>query len=230
VPFILSFRRVSSLPKPIRHITDVILVTNTLNTSLHTHSQTLALLALQRTTANLPFQLISPGRNLVKRSALFQAEGASDPKEREFLLFTDCILWLVAADNIDGQRDEKWQWQARESNTSLAAVRPGMFRQRSKSDASLPTLQSTRSLAQAARISEGGSPTAPGKSMLPKAKKKQRAATGGAEEKWVFKGRAELVDTEVIPSSFREPGDERKFEVLNPEASFVVYASELAWA
>jgi hypothetical protein len=63
----------------------------------------------------------------------------------------------------------------------------------------------------------------------------------GIEEKWVYKGRAELVDLEVIVSpgveGMREregegfsEGWERRFEVLSPEGSFVVYACEfLFW-
>ncbi|TFY63214.1 hypothetical protein EVJ58_g3387, partial [Rhodofomes roseus] len=40
-------------------------ITSSLNASLHTHAQTLALLALQRNTANLPFKLITPGRTFL---------------------------------------------------------------------------------------------------------------------------------------------------------------------
>jgi FYVE/RhoGEF/PH domain-containing protein 5/6 len=204
---------------------------------LHTHAQTLALLALQRNTANLPFQLITPGRNLVKRGALLQLEGAADPKERELLLFSDCLLWLAAADGLDGQLAEKWDWSATrpappppapepEAAPTLAPpTRPRMARQRSKSDAALPTL-STRAAAQASRASEGGQALAPSpkRSVFPKAKRRARAAGGGAEERWVFKGRAELIDIEVTAAS-RDAGDERRFEVLSPEASFAVYAS-----
>lgn len=59
----------------------------------------------------------------------------------------------------------------------------------------------------------------------------------GSEERWVYKGRAELVDLEIIVSpglgGMREregegfdEGWERRFEVLSPEGSFVVYAGE----
>jgi hypothetical protein len=44
------------------------------------------------------------------------------------------------------------------------------------------------------------------------------------EERWIFKGRASLVDIEVTLVSSREIGDERRFEVLSPEGSFVLYA------
>jgi len=58
--------------------------------------------------------------------------------------------------------------------------------------------------------------------------KKRRQASGGAgEEKWWFKGRAELVDLEVVVSPPAEPGGEdTRFEVLSPEMSFAVYAGK----
>jgi len=47
-----------------------------------------------------------------------------------------------------------------------------------------------------------------------------------AEEKWVFKGKAELVDLEVVPVGgiFGNEDEGRQFEVLSPEGSFAVYA------
>ena len=76
-------------------------VTTSLNTSLHAHSQTLSLLSLQRSTSNLPrgFQLVTPGRILFKRGILLMLErGSSQPRQREFLLFSDCLLWLANKD------------------------------------------------------------------------------------------------------------------------------------
>ncbi|TFY82429.1 hypothetical protein EWM64_g1588 [Hericium alpestre] len=80
-------------------------ITVSLNSSLYMHEQTLSLLALQRSTPNLPFQLISPGRTFLKRGALLQLERASLPKEREFLLFSDCLLWLANLDRGDAIRN-----------------------------------------------------------------------------------------------------------------------------
>jgi FYVE/RhoGEF/PH domain-containing protein 5/6 len=228
------------------------LVTNTLNTSLHTHSQTLALLALQRNTTGLPFALISPGRNLVRRGPLLQLEGAADPRARDFLLFSDCILWLAAADGGDGALDSKWEWTQRRAPLSAggdvapatagaadddtppaAPARPGMQRRRSKSDASHANVRNARAAAQAQRISEGGAGVgspAKARSALPKPRKAKRApsvAAGAQEERWLFKGRAELVDVDVVVSPLRDEGDERRFEILSPEASFAVYAGKL---
>lgn len=68
--------------------------------SLHTHSQTLSLLALQRATLNLPFQLVTPGRSLVRRGSLLQGQiERSAPDAHEFLLFSDCLVWLARADD-----------------------------------------------------------------------------------------------------------------------------------
>ena len=112
-------------------------VTNSLNTALHTHAQTMSLLSIQRATPNLPIQLIPPGRTLVKRGPLIQMERSEGGKEREFLLFTDCLLWLS---RVAGE--------------------------------------------------------------------------------WVYKGKIELVDLDVILAV----EDEKKFDVLSPEGSFVLFA------
>jgi FYVE/RhoGEF/PH domain-containing protein 5/6 len=82
-----------------------------MNASLHSHAQTLDLLALQRSTPNLPFQLIAPGRTFLKRGSLFQLEGGSFPKERDFLLFSDCLLWIANLDKGDSEAAERWEWK-----------------------------------------------------------------------------------------------------------------------
>jgi len=46
---------------------------------------------------------------------------------------------------------------------------------------------------------------------------------GSNDDKFVYKGRIELVDLEVVVGSVLE--DERRFELLSPEGSFVVYAA-----
>jgi FYVE/RhoGEF/PH domain-containing protein 5/6 len=48
-------------------------------------------------------------------------------------------------------------------------------------------------------------------------------------DKFVYKGRVELVDIEVVVGSALE--DERRFEVLSPEGSFVTYTGKgLLWS
>ncbi len=47
------------------------------------------------------------------------------------------------------------------------------------------------------------------------------------DETWIYKGRAELVDLEVVISSTHEEGEERRFEILSPHGSFVLYSGKL---
>jgi hypothetical protein len=49
--------------------------------------------------------------------------------------------------------------------------------------------------------------------------------TPSVDDKWIYKGHVELVDVQVIVGSALE--DERKFEVLSPEGSFMIYAGEI---
>ncbi|KAK7033931.1 hypothetical protein VNI00_012555 [Paramarasmius palmivorus] len=338
-------------------------ITTSLNTSLQMHAQTLSLLALQRATPNLPFQLITPGRTLLRRGPLIQVERSEVPHEREFLLFSDCLVWLVREEDERAEKGEKvwgaiggiagnlglWggeKWSSRNnSRTSFTAEdstkaapttsttpntpqgnrtaqlrRPSMVRSRSKSEAELTILQARVASAKVAAAVEaevkaqvgaesavdeeddeedddvrpqlkGKSNSAPApeelknpllasqaqkrrsfggatsvfvggerprtKSIIPRLNKIKRHASSvddglAGREKWVFKGRAELVDLEVVvpvkvrrgsrPSSanlgdggeipsFGEDDDgddesERRWEVLSPQGSFVLYAGK----
>lgn len=175
-------------------------VTSSLDTSLHTHSQTLALLALQRATPNLPMQLINPGRSLLKRGPLFKLDHSSVLKEREFILFTDCIIWLAK----EGVSDVEWL-NSKDLGIGLfrnarGGKRPQFIRSRSKSENELPTLVRVQT-----------SPKRAGNSVQ-------------SDERWLFKGKVDLVDVDVVVSPVREPGDETKLEILCPEASFAVFS------
>ncbi|KAJ7654577.1 hypothetical protein DFH06DRAFT_1416266 [Mycena polygramma] len=195
-------------------------ITLTLNTSIHTHAQTLSLLALQRATPSLPFQLIIPGRTLVRRGPLSHIERSAQPRDREFLLFSDCIVWLEAEDG----------WASAASPSESSPSRPAMTRTRSKSEAELSPRTSDE-------LVPAGAPKT--RSVLPlpttrksayhhpmsRMKRSRHASSGTAEEgRWVYKGRADLVDLEVVVTPPREFGEERRFEVLSPEGSFVLYA------
>jgi FYVE, RhoGEF and PH domain containing 5/6 len=68
---------------------------------------------------------------------------------------------------------------------------------------------------------------------LPSRRHSTNRDTIGAEERWMYKGRAELVDLEIIVSpgvginsEGCGGGRESRLEVLSPEGSFVVYAGE----
>ena len=95
----------------------------------------------------------------------------SGPKEREFLLFSDCLVWLSNADKSDeADRSSTWDILSREPSTHdsrrNSAHTPPLVRTRSKSDADLPTKAAMQ------RRSEAG-----GK--LGKLAAKKRLATGG---------------------------------------------------
>lgn len=97
--------------------------------SLQTHSQTLSLLALQRSTPNLPFKLVKPGRSLLRRGSLLQGQvGRNAPDAREFLLFSDCLVWLARG-------DDRKEWNVAEHRLR----RSRLHRDRSKSETALPT-------------------------------------------------------------------------------------------
>ncbi|KAF9553664.1 hypothetical protein CPC08DRAFT_744681 [Agrocybe pediades] len=226
-------------------------ITLSLNTSLHTHAQTLALLALQRATPNLPFQLISPGRTLLKRGSLLQTNRNEGPVEREFLLFSDCLLWLAAATEGSGS---SWDWSWSGSGGS-ASGRPRMTRTRSKSEAELPTLKSSsesgrpdsRTRVRARDSDDGGgsgsgsgsgvrtTPSSPVRPLMGMKSKSVMHSTPAppplgmlkrntsSDDKWVYKGHVDLVDVEVVVGSALE--EETRFEILSPEGSFALFAA-----
>ncbi|TBU26804.1 hypothetical protein BD311DRAFT_779367 [Dichomitus squalens] len=186
-------------------------ITMSLNTSLHTHAQTLSLLALQRNTVNLPFQLISPGRTFLKRSPLLQFEG-STPKEREFLLFSDCLIWLASADG--DIFSEKWySYAASPTSVSVSSSTPDLLRTRMRSGDDQPQPEALRKRQSLLNVRLNGSP------------RKKRQASSGVDDRWVYKGHVELVDLEVVVSTLAaEDTQERGFELLSPQQSFAVYA------
>ena len=220
-----------------------------LNTSLHTHAQTLALLALQRATPNLPFQLVTPGRTFLRRGPLVQVERGAQPCEREFLLFSDCLVWLA---NPNGGAGIGWGAAygiMPSSNEEETRVPVPMTRIRSKSEAELALLKGRATTITPSTSPSPSAPSSPSKRTHAQAHKRyslhppapvfpsRRHSTNGdavgAEERWVYKGRAELVDLEIIVSpgvgmngEGCGEGEGRRLEVLSPEGSFVVYAGE----
>ncbi|KAH7907006.1 Dbl homology domain-containing protein, partial [Hygrophoropsis aurantiaca] len=89
--------------------------TTSLNTSLHAHAHTLALVALQRSTAHLPPDLdfVAPARALLRRGPLrYHGSATRDswygdtaPRTAEFLLFTDSLVW------IEPEGHERWVYK-----------------------------------------------------------------------------------------------------------------------
>ncbi len=212
---------------------DNFLVTTSMNASLHSHAQTLDLLALQRSTPNLPFQLVAPGRTFLKRGSLVQLEGGSIPKECDFLLFSDCLLWIANLDKGESETAERWDWIGVKVGLSS---RPMVVRSRSRSEAELSALRS--------RVQPGGSgnglfppsqptspthpsPTPPSRSIAsPSRTKKRKGSSASCDERWWFKGKVELVDLEIVVTPPTEVGEECRLEVWSPEGSFAVYAGK----
>jgi hypothetical protein len=56
--------------------------------------------------------------------------------------------------------------------------------------------------------------------------KKRQGSNASCDERWWFKGKAELVDLEIIVTPPTEVGEECRLEVWSPEGSFAVYAGE----
>jgi hypothetical protein len=56
--------------------------------------------------------------------------------------------------------------------------------------------------------------------------KKRQASHVNCDERWWFKGKAELVDMEIVVTPPTEVGEECRLEVWSPEGSFAVYAGK----
>ena len=161
--------------------------------------------------------------------------------QREFLLFSDCLLWLAPVDSSAHSWDWDWSWSgsgsggishstqnspsASDSKMSTTEA-VSMIRTRSKSEAEISSLKDD--LGSAA----DSTPVTPHKSdrrkshyyAVPPPPPNMMKRHGSNDDKFVYKGRVDLVDLEVVVGSALE--DERRFEVLSPEGSFVVYAGE----
>lgn len=131
-----------------------------------------------------------------------QLDHTSSLKEREFLLFTDCLLWLASSKASENE------WLRLNEGMGLfrgvaASKRPEFKRSRSKSENELPDI------GHALRRPVIGH------------SKKVNVQAG--EDRWFFKGKADLIDIDIVIGSTREIGDERRLEILSPEISFAVY-------
>ncbi|KAI9513081.1 hypothetical protein F5148DRAFT_1158583 [Russula earlei] len=205
-------------------------ITTSMNASLHTHAQTLGLLALQRSTPNLPFQLIAPGRTFLKRGSLIQLDRGSFPKERDFLLFSDCLVWIANLGKGDSEVAERWGVKVGPSPRIM------MVRSRSRSEAELSALRrNTQTSGVRHRFLPTSQPTSPtcpspsaprNRSFISQGKRtKRHASSASCDERWWYKGKAELVDLEIVVTPPSEVGEDCRFEVWSPEGSFAVYAA-----
>lgn len=138
-------------------------------------------------------------------------DNSSVLKERECLLFSDCLIWLASDRMIEAERlgrgNDRGLGVPDFTRGGSPGKRPEFKRTRSRSENSVPDMMRAR---------KSQAPASP--------KKKNQSQSSGLEERWWFKGKAELVDSEVVLSVSREPGDERRLDILNPEMSFALYA------
>ncbi|PFH53218.1 hypothetical protein AMATHDRAFT_137895, partial [Amanita thiersii Skay4041] len=210
-------------------------ITSALNTSLQAHAQVISLLSIQRSTPNLPFTLIVPGRSLLKRGMLYQLERNESPKEREFLLFSDCMVWFSK-----GGEDGEWRWSPLGgSSDNLGEILPSPnriyeTRSRAISETNLPLLgsglyqssgnvitehvtNSTLSSPQSARRRIQPNP-------MPIPLSKLNSGSNSGDERWVYKGRLDIVDIEVVVPPASDWREQRRIEILSPDGSFALYA------
>ena len=242
VPFVLCVTDI--LTTSVGHV-----VTNTLNTSLHSHSLILSLISLQRATPNLPFPLIVPGRTLLRRSTLIKVDRGSDRRARDVLLFSDCLMWISRG----GEREDWGVW------TEWANAGVGLGMAGSIDDRLSPTVSMirepigrrdgknrltglghnvhsagflrtgrTRSRSDADVILSSGVRPTTSMNMLPSPPMSiLHIAVGkddGTDERWWYRGKADLLDIDVVMSPVVAASDEeRMFEVMSPEGSFALY-------
>ena len=163
----------------------------------------------------------------MKQGELLMVE-RSRKEQRECLLFSDCLVWLAREGNGGTNTTAVWDISggakpSEETGSNMDGEerngeRPGLVRSRSKFENELPHL----------RNCVAGAPSTP----LPVRHSVYPAgltSTPEEHEKWEYKGKAALIDLEVVVpgkvsrTEARE-SEERKLEVLGPEGSFTVYS------
>ena len=167
-------------------------------------------------------------------------ERSAQPREHEFLLFSDCLIWLVREETEHGRKSEwgnsEGGWSGEhginDNSGDGPGSRPVIARSRSENEAELMMLRvhaasdislpSTPSLPLPARNPHHH----PMSDMMKHHVTNTNAGAAGGEERWVYQGRAELVDVEVIVSPPMSVSEETSFEVLSSKGSFVLYAGE----
>jgi FYVE/RhoGEF/PH domain-containing protein 5/6 len=165
------------------------------------------------------------------------------------------MIWLAPVEPLGQPWDWSWSGSGNSIGISQSShntpVAPSklsapeslpMTRSRSKSEAELTSLKAESRSGSESALVDGQSSESPSTPVTPQRPKKWKShfhagtppppppnmvkRTPSVDDKWVYKGCVELVDVQVIVGSALE--DERKFEVLSPEGSFVIYAGEIA--
>ena len=139
------------------------------------------------------------------------------PKVRDFLLFSDCLIWLAN----DKLSESEW---GRSSESFFRGPqqpsRPDFKRTRSKSENELPYMKDIPSpMDDVDPKSAGGKKVRFGLGRV-----RKDSELYSPDEKWVYKGKVDLVDLEVVVSAITGmEGDDMRIELLSPEGSFAVY-------
>jgi FYVE, RhoGEF and PH domain containing 5/6 len=179
----------------------VLLVTLSLNTSMTNQDITFQLLSIQKAAPNLPFPFIQPGRKFIRRGSLFQVADRVE-RFREFILFSDCLVWLSKG----GERE------------SPMTPEEELFK---RSVIQLSSSPSSNALSRRTSEIENTSPRR-GSSTASGAKRPNSTHNQFEEQKWWFRGTIDLLDLDVVlpVPSFGEDG---KIEVHSPHLSFSIF-------
>lgn len=211
----------------------------------------MSLISLQRSTPNLPFSLIVPGRTLLRRGTVMKVDRGSDRRLRDLLLFSDCLIWISRG----GERED-WgvigEWASAGLETGQSVFRESLVldqspaaRSRRQSHGlwlgvgqgapppSAPGVRltgRTRSRSDADTLPVAMRPSSSTTNLLPSPDPSLLRSTSdlrddGTEDKWWYRGRAELLDVEIVVAPIiSAPGEERMLEVMSPEGSFALYS------
>lgn len=212
----------------------------------------MSLISLQKATPNLPFSLIVPGRTLIRRATMVKVDRGSDRRVRDILLFSDCLVWISrggeredwgvlgewasagfeTSQNVlreslifdSSSENQRRQWENRifrlgtaighgaPPASALGVRQTGRLRSRSDADALPVAMRPSPSV---------NFLVSPDPSLL---RTMATPRDENAEERWWYRGRAELLDIDVVvPPIISSPGEEKMFEVMSPEGSFALY-------
>lgn len=159
------------------------------------------------------------------------------------MLFSDCLIWLSS-----GESASSWDWSWSGSGNGSSVLTNGQTSTPISTpttsagiqDAvSSPAIKRTRSNSEADKLNHSdAAKTNPGFSHIdntassPQQLAKRRSYYASpapimprrqtsSDDKWVFRGRLDLVDVDVVIGSALE--DDRRVEILSPQGSFAIY-------
>jgi FYVE, RhoGEF and PH domain containing 5/6 len=144
---------------------------------------------------------------------LYRVERGSAPTQREFLPLSDCLLWLAPIESHSWDWD--WSWSSSRSGISQNLVGTiDMIRTGTKSEAEILKDEDLSPAAEPSPVSPQKLDRRKSKShfhAVPPPPPRMVKKSGLKDNKFIYKGRCELVDLEVVVGSALV--DERRFEV-----------------